>query len=75
MHVYFSLTSPSIILYDQKLVSRWKFSGGPVVRTCHIHCHGKGSIAGQGTKVPQAWQIEKKKSQELYNISVSLDGK
>ena len=32
-----------------------------MVRTWHFHCHGPGSIPGQGTKIPQAAQHGQKK--------------
>ena len=31
-----------------------EFPGSPVARTWCFHCQGPGSIAGQGTKIPQA---------------------
>ena len=31
-----------------------KFRGSPVVKTLYFHCHGKGSIHGQRTKILQA---------------------
>ena len=30
------------------------FPSSPVVRTRRFHCHGPGSIPGQGTEIPQA---------------------
>ena len=32
-------------------------SGGPVVKSLHLHCRGKGSIPSQGTKTPHATQL------------------
>ena len=32
----------------------WEFPGSPVVRILRFHCHGRGSILGKGTKIPQA---------------------
>ena len=34
----------------------WEFPGGPVARTPCSQCQGPGSILGQGTKIPQAFQ-------------------
>jgi len=31
-----------------------EFPSNPVARTQCFHCHGQGSIPGQGTKIPQA---------------------
>ena len=31
-----------------------EFTGSPVVRTQHFHCHGPGLISDWGTKIPQA---------------------
>ena len=43
--------------------------GGPAVRTWCFHCHGPGSIPGQGTKIPEAvWYGQKKfKNQNKRN--------
>ena len=38
-----------------------EFPGRPVVRTQCFHCHGPGSIPGQGTKIMHATQPKKKK--------------
>ena len=43
-----------------KIVIR-EFPCGPVVRTRYFHCHGLGSIPGQGTKILQAIQQGQKK--------------
>ena len=32
----------------------WDFSGGPVVKTSPSNVGGKGSIPGQGAKIPHA---------------------
>ena len=60
-----------------------EFPGHPVVRTQCFHCHGPGSIPGQGTKIMQATQPKKKKKKlytdiYIYNIyweQVSYIGK
>ena len=38
-----------------------EFPAGLVVRIPGAHCHGLGSIPGQGTEIPQAAQPGKKK--------------
>ena len=46
----------------------WEFPGGPVARTPCSQCQGQGSILGQGTKIPQAFQCSwrgKKKEESL----------
>ena len=40
------------------------FPGSPVVRTRRFHCHGPGSIPGQGTKITQAAQHSQRKKEE-----------
>ena len=47
-------------------VKTWKreFPGGPVVGTHHFHCHGSGSIPGQGTKILQAMRHSKKTNKQ-----------
>ena len=56
-----------------------EFPGSPMVRTQGFHCHGPGSIPGQGTKIPQAmWhdqeiKIFKKKGKSMYTRTLSLD--
>ena len=35
--------------------------GDPVVETWHFHCHGPGSVPGQGARIPQATQCGQKK--------------
>ena len=49
---------------DQK--GTWGSSpGGPVVGTQRFHCHGPGSIPGQGTKILQVtWHGQKKKKKK-----------
>ena len=42
-----SLNSLDLSFY--KIPTYWEFPGGPVVRTWCFHCHGPGSIPGQGT--------------------------
>ena len=40
--------------------------GALVVKIPDFHCHGLGSIPGQGTEIPQAmWPKEKKKRKEM----------
>ena len=37
-----------------------------MVGTQHFHCHGPGSIPGQGTKIPQAvWRGQRKKNRNI----------
>ena len=39
-----------------------EFPGGLVVRILGFHCHGSGSVPGQGTEIPQAaWHDQKKR--------------
>ena len=45
----------------------WEFPGGPVVRTRRFHCCGRGSIPGQGTKIPQATQHSQKQTSKQTN--------
>ena len=40
------------------------FPGGPVVKTLHFHCRGKGSIPGWGTKIPHATPHGQKKERK-----------
>ena len=43
----------------------WEFPGSSVDRTQRFHCHGLGSIPGQGTKIPQAvWHSPPKKERK-----------
>ena len=47
------------------------FPGGPVVRTQRFHCHGRGTIPGWGTKIPQATlcgQKEKKRKRDVLKL-------
>ena len=49
---------------------QWEFPNHPVVRTQHFNCQVPGSMADQGTKIPQAGQcshIKKKKKKENYS--------
>ena len=39
-----------------------EFPGGLVVRIPGFHCHGPGSLPGQGTEIPQAVQ----RGQNIY---------
>ena len=42
----------------------WEFPGGPVIRIQRFHCHGPGSIPGEGTKITQpTWCSQKKKKE------------
>ena len=43
-----------------KIVMKWEFPGGLVVRIRHFHCPGPGSIPGEGTEIPQAAQHSQK---------------
>ena len=50
-----------------------EFPGRPVVRTQCFHCHGPGSIPGQGNKILQATKPKKKKKKlytDIYIISI-----
>ena len=38
---------------------QWEFANHPVVRTQHFNCQIPGSMADQGTKIPQAEQCSK----------------
>ena len=37
-----------------------EFSGGPLIRSLHFHCHGLGLIPGQGSKIPQPKRKKRK---------------
>ena len=54
-----------------------EFPGRPVVRTQCFHCHGPGSIPGQGTKIMQATQPKKKKKNytQTYIYIISIESK
>ena len=41
------------ILETSFKMKSWEFPGSLVVRIWHFHCHGPGSIPGQGTEIPQ----------------------
>ena len=49
-----------------------EFPGSPMVRTQGFHCHGPGSIPGQGTKIPQATQPTPKKERETSSYGLLL---
>ena len=49
---------------------QWEFPNYPVVRTQHFNCQIPGSMADQGTKIPQAEQcskVKKKIKKENYS--------
>ena len=46
------------------------FPGGPVVRTWCFHCQGPGLIPGQGTKIPLASKVKKKKSERIKTENI-----
>ena len=50
------------------LETRWKFPGGPVVRTQCFHCWGSDLIPGWGTKLLQATAHSQKKKQRDYDL-------
>ena len=41
-----------------------EFPGSPVIRILCYHCHGLGSIRGQGIKIPQTVQYGQKKKKK-----------
>ena len=49
------------------------FLGGPVVKTLRSHCRGKGSIPGQGTKIPHAARCGQKKKKSLGKTGIKAD--
>ena len=52
-----------IYLKVLKMLMPLEFPGGLVVKIPGFHCHGQGSILGQGTEIPQAMQCGQKAKQ------------
>ena len=48
----------------KKEIYNTQFPDGLVVRIWHFHCRGLGSIPGQGTEIPQAMRMAKKKEKK-----------
>ena len=69
--VFHSTCTISCFHQQHKMESR-EFPGGPAVRTRRFHCHGQGSIPGQGTKVPQAAQHGQKRWNPIFHLLLSL---
>ena len=49
---------------EKRKKKKREFPGGLVVRILGFHCHGPGSIPGQGTEIPQAGHGQK----SIYGI-------
>lgn len=50
------LRDPELLL---RIVRRWNFPGGPVVKNLPPHAGGTGSISGWESKIPRAFVAEK----------------
>ena len=64
-----------LVTSQKKKKGGWEFPGSPVVKTRCFHCQGPGSIAGRGTKIPQATQHgqkEKKKSDSIKYTTIFI---
>ena len=51
----------------KKLTRAWEIPGGLVVRIPHFHCHGPGSVPGQGTEMRGQKKKEKKETNQGRN--------
>ena len=46
-----------------------EFSGGPLIRSLHFHCHGLGLIPGQGSKIPQPKKKKKERKEFIKEVA------
>ena len=51
---------------------QWEFPNYPVVRTQHFNCQVPGSMADQGTKIPQAGQYAAAAAAKLLQLCPTL---
>ena len=55
-------------LKKKKRLSLWEFPGGPVVRICHLHCHGQvQSLVRELRSLQATWSSQKASKQKRSN--------